>query len=39
MTDVRLVVTSEWLFEGLDWYQTIVLSWYLPRYVADDDWQ
>jgi hypothetical protein len=35
----RVAVTRAWLTEGLSWYQTTVLEWYLPLYVKDEAWQ
>lgn len=39
MSTVRLTVTHEWLFSGLTEYQTVMLQWYMPSYLADDFWQ
>jgi hypothetical protein len=35
----RIAVTRDWLFSGLDWYQSLALELYLPHYMRDDCWQ
>ena len=35
----RIAVTRAWMFEGLTQWQATCLEWWLPQYIACQEWQ